>query len=295
MYRPTDNPMTIHKALQEKQLQIGVPMLMTMISDPKQIYYLYIPATTCKTSSIFVTIHGINRMAREQIEAFIPFADRYGIAIVAPLFTKKRFPDYQRLGINGKGRRADLTLETILDEISLLTGINTEETYMFGYSGGGQFVHRYAITRPARVKRMVIAASGWYTFPDMDKKYPYGIAKTAKMKEISMEPNSFLTIPVCVIVGEKDKLRDRLLRKEKNIDQQQGQNRIERGIAWVKAMQKCCHSYDLRTQYKFHLLKDSNHSFLNCINNGDMGAIVFDFLLGDTHSNTRSISIHNAA
>ena len=290
MYLPEDNfiprlkttgtPMTIHRALQAKQLARGVTLKMTMINNPEQVYYMYIPRAACKTSSVFVTVHGVQRMAKEQIDAFIPFAEQYGITMIAPLFLKNRFPDYQRLGLGGKGRRADLVFEEILDEVSLLTGINTKTMYSFGFSGGGQFVHRYAMTRPERVKRMVLAAPGWYTFPDMDRKYPYGIARSGGMRGVSMEANKFLNIPASVLVGEKDNIRDRQLRKGERIDLQQGRNRIERGETWIKAMEKSCHSHGIHTQYKFQILANSNHSFLNCMDNGGMGGIAFDFLLG---------------
>lgn len=286
MYIPTATPMTIHKTLQKKKLTRGVSMKMTLTNDSEQMYYLYLPRTTCKTSSIFVTVHGIKRMAREQLDAFIPFAEQYGIAIMAPLFTKNRFPDYQRLGIGGKGRRADLVLEKILEEISLLTGINTEKIYMFGFSGGGQFVHRYAMTRAERVKSMVLAAPGWYTFPDMNMKFPYGVGRTRNIHGIQIDMGTILNIPACVLVGEKDNIRDRQLRREKRIDRQQGRNRIERGAAWIKAMEKYCHRHSIHSQHQFHILKDSNHSFFNCMDNGNMGKYIFDFLFNNSHEKT---------
>jgi pimeloyl-ACP methyl ester carboxylesterase len=111
-------------------------------------------------------------MAKDHALKFASFAERYGVVLVAPLFPKDRFGDYQRLGRNGRGERADQALNRILTEVGFLTGANIDKLYMFGYSGGGQFVHRYAMAYPQRTARIVVAAAGWYTFPDSAVNYP---------------------------------------------------------------------------------------------------------------------------
>ena len=47
-------------------------------------------------------------------------------------------------------------------------GATSEKTYgIYGFSGGGQFVHRYAIfTNPKRASIIIPAGSGWYTLPN---------------------------------------------------------------------------------------------------------------------------------
>ena len=122
-----------------------------------------------------------------QEKQFAYFAERYGVILVAPLFPKDRFCDYQRLGREGRGERADHALNRILAEVRLLTGTDINRLYMFGYSGGGQFVHRYALAYPERMARIVIAAAGWYTFPDQNVNYPRGIKKAKGLPDIHFE------------------------------------------------------------------------------------------------------------
>lgn len=44
---------------------------------------------------------------------------------------------------------------------------------------GAQFVHRYVTFMPdTRVDRAVSANAGWYTLPDVDVAYPYGLKNT---------------------------------------------------------------------------------------------------------------------
>lgn len=263
------------------KLPRGRVLCQTLLTDSKQAYYLYLPRANYSRTSLFVSIHGINRMAKEHVDAFVVFAERYGVAVVAPVFPANRFSDYQRLGVRKKSLRADHALHNILEEVSMLTSISSDQLFMFGYSGGGQFVHRYAMAYPERVKRIVVAASGWYTLPDQDLKYPYGIANTRKISGIPFDPARFLTIPSCVVVGEKDICRDSKLRKTKKIDNRQGRNRLERGKLWIRIMKESAETYHLDTEFDFQVLPDSGHSFIKCMHRGGMGEIIFKFLYGD--------------
>ncbi|OEU54283.1 MAG: hypothetical protein BA868_01875 [Desulfobacterales bacterium C00003106] len=258
----------------------GTVLSRNLINDLKQEYFLYIPTAGGAGVPVFVTVHGIKRMAIEHALEFASFAEHYGVVLVAPLFPEGRFCDYQRLGRDGRGDRADLALNRILAEVGFLTGANTDKLYMFGYSGGGQFVHRYAFAYPGRTARIVVAAAGWYTFPDSKVKYPRGISKPKGLKDIQFDPVRFLSVPTCVVVGRKDTKRDHNLNKSGRIDQQQGVTRLERGKNWIKAMRAAARSHHLDTRYIFEELPACNHCFVKCVRRGKMGRRVFDFLFG---------------
>lgn len=258
----------------------GTVVTRKLIDDPKQEYFLYVPRKGCKGSSVFITVHGVKRMAKEHAGEFAPFAERYGVVLVAPLFPKDRFCDYQRLGLNGKSVRADLALNRIIEEVGFLTGAYTDKLFMFGYSGGGQFVHRYAMAYPQKPKRIVVAAPGWYTFPDYKANYPLGIKKVQGLRNVTFDPARFLSIPACVMVGERDVHRDAELNKSTRVDRQQGLNRLERGKTWVRAMENAARARNLETEFDFQVLSGCNHSFLKCMYRSQMGNRVFKFLFG---------------
>ena len=256
----------------------GTVVMRHLLADPEQIYFLYWPERACVAAPALVTVHGISRNALEQIAAFAAFAEWFGVVLVAPLFTQSRFQDYQRLG--RRGRRADRTLDDILVEVRRLTAAHTEQIHVFGYSGGAQFVHRYAMAYPERVKAAGVAAAGWYTFPDPALRYPYGIRSTAKSLDLCFEPLQFLRVPMHVWVGERDLTRDAALRQSKRVDHQQGSNRIERARRWVAAMQMAAQRANLETPYSMTLLPRSNHSFKLCVKRGQLAQRVFDALFG---------------
>ncbi len=259
-------------------LDIKTILSCTLRQDPTQRFLLYLPRRDMKAAPVFVTVHGISRNAEEHAQLFAPFAEQYGAILIAPLFPAERFPDYQSLG--RKGEPSDVMLDKIIAEIGSLTRAQTDRLYLFGYSGGGQFVHRYAMAHPERVARYAVAAAGWYTFPDPFLEYPRGIRQTSFFPDVSFDPARFLAVPACVLVGEKDIRRDPHLKKSRLTDRQQGSTRLERGIRWVQAMVDAAKAHRLKTPYTFHLIPRSNHSFAECMLKGNMGRLVFRYLFG---------------
>ena len=247
----------------------------------RQHYLLYVPKKSSSANMpIFVTVHGISRNAREHAKRFAPFAERYGVVLVAPVFSQDRFPDYQRLGRKGKGERADMALNNIIDEVGRLTGAKTDKLFLFGYSGGAQFVHRYAMVHSDRVAKLVLGAPGWYTFPDPTVKFPRGIAQTKSLPDVTFDPKSFLTIDTCVLVGERDVRQDAALNKSAKIVEQQGENRRTRGGQWVAVMMAAARSHGFETPYTFKTVPFSRHSFSQSMRRGKMGEMVFECLFG---------------
>ena len=262
----------------EYNLPTGKVLTRNLVQDHDQKYFLYIPRKGGGDAPVFVTIHGITRNAEKHAHLFLSLAERYGAVLVAPLFPKDRFQGYQRLGRKGRGVRADIVLKKILSEVGMVTGAVSNKLYMFGYSGGAQFVHRYAMAYPEEVARIALAAAGWYTLPDITVDYPCGIKPTKRLPEINFRPAKFLSIPACVMVGENDVKRDTDLRKSDLIDHQQGLTRLDRGKRWIKIMSAAAKSYHLKTPYHFQILPNSNHSFEECMKKGNMGKQVFEFL-----------------
>ncbi len=246
-----------------------------LTQDPDQEYFLYLPNTSLSEAPVLTCIHGVSRNAEEQIRSFMAYAEANGVIIVAPLFDTERFPDYQRLGRPVRGQRADLILQKILQDVACRINVAIQQIFMFGFSGGAQFAHRYMMAYPRQVNAVVLAAADWYTFPDEKYRYPRGIERSDKFTGIPFDLKQFLQIPVCVLVGEHDVVRDATLR---SIEHQQGLNRRERAVCWTKAMRTAAKLYDYDTHFYFELLPETGHSFSTAMAAGDMGERAFRFL-----------------
>ena len=251
----------------------------TLQSDPQQEYFLYIPKAGGEKAPLFISVHGISRNALEHATLFSRFAESYGVVLMVPYFTEDHHGDYQRLGRAGRGKRADLALEAIVAEVASLTGARSEKIYLCGFSGGAQFAHRYTMAHPDRVARAVIAAAGWYTFPDVSTPYPYGIGPSPDLPNVSFEPEKFLRVPMSVFVGEED-LTSESLRRNKEVDAQQGTTRIERARNWVAAMHAAAERHHLEPIVGYQQVRGIQHSFKQFMLEGQLGDRTFRALFG---------------
>lgn len=271
-------PQDVPKPGDAAALPVGKVLALNLTEEPEQRYFIYLPTRGTHQARMMVTVHGISRHARKHARRFAGLAERYNVVLVAPLFDKHRHPGFQRLGLSGQ--RADLALEKIIEEVGRLTGANTHQLYMFGYSGGGQFVHRFAMAYPERVASIAIGAAGWYTFPDPDRRFPYGIQPHRKLPGIRFRQEQFLRIPATVLVGEKDDKIDHALRTSRRIDERQGASRFERGQRWVDAMQRAAQQHGFDTPYRFVALPGADHSFSRSVKWGALDRHVFNALFG---------------
>ncbi|PVH71678.1 poly hydrolase [Cadophora sp. DSE1049] len=189
-------------------------------NDPRVSYKLYIPpshlnpnprdpSNTQQLLPLLVVIHGTSRKASELVESLIPFAQEKRCAVLAPLFP---------MGIDGpddvdsykllrsKTMRSDLAVLSMLEEISIRwPGLSTDKVFLCGYSGGGQFAHRFMYLYPERLHAVSIGAPGRTTLLDKDLDWPHGIQNTSDIFGIIVDPASIAEISsIQLVVGEND-------------------------------------------------------------------------------------------
>lgn len=213
-----------------------LPLEHARLDDSLRSGYLHYRPAGPRLRPPLVLVHGITRDHDTLAAAFLPVAARLGIELVLPIFTTRRHGGYQRLRTADRSRTAAEVLDDILDH----SGVSVaERVCMFGFSGGGQFAHRYALLRPERVAALSVGAAGWYTFPDPNQPFPYGVAPGSLPGGAAAGLEAFLRLPVQVLVGELDTARDRSLRCSSRIDRQQGPHRVARAMAWIEALRRC--------------------------------------------------------
>jgi pimeloyl-ACP methyl ester carboxylesterase len=209
-------------------------------------------------------------------------AEEYGWVVLAPHFNEHRFNnDYQRLNLSilGTGVRADLRLNELVQEVGyLIPGINREKIYLFGFSGGGQFVHRYVAFHPERVLRAVSAGSGWYMWPSETLIYPVGTLVLLEGVEPSIR--DLLTANLLVLVGTED-TTDSSFREtyyiHNDLNTIQGETRIERAANWVDELEQIAERENIDLNVELMFAQDTGH----CISY-ELRTIASDYLTADT-------------
>ena len=228
-------------------LRVGFNKLRT---EDGQLFYLYLPSKVeelPKGSRILVSIHGSSgknandrgeKKVKKAAKVLTDLADKNDWVILAPQFDRDRFNnDYQRL--NFFGSRADVNLNRLIKETGrLLPGIITTKIFLFGFSGGGQFVHRYAAFNPDRIDRAVAGGAGWYMWPDKNLPYPIGISPKSFVPGVKPHLRKLCTLNLYIIVGDGDSTQGIVKRRYRNYDLLilQGEGRRERARNWVAAL-----------------------------------------------------------
>lgn len=236
----------------------------TVGSCPRQ-FFLYRPATEVAGAPLVVSVHGIARNAAAHAFRLMDEADHYGLCVVAPLFEKTQFGQYQQLEDVRTGLRSDLALLDILDAAKRLTDADHRKILLFGYSGGAQFAHRFAMAHPSRVASTVLVGAGWYTFPNEEDPYPYGLDTRRGGFALRLDAGAFARVPQHVIVGDLDVRRDSSLRRSKRLDRTQGLTRVERAQRWVRAMQAFAPKEQASVNPTYDTLDRVGHSFVDSV------------------------------
>lgn len=237
--------------------------------------WLALPDTISDTLPPLVAVHGIRREACAQAEFFGERATVLGRPVVAPLFEKTNWPRYQQAVRHG---RADLALLRLMTELQDAGVWRTKKFDLFGFSGGAQFAHRFAMLHPGVVSRLITSSAGWYTFPD-NAVFPFGLAPRPDRCDswaprLTSKLDQFLALPMHVCVGADDNITDRNTRTGPEIDAQQGLHRRARASRWAQAVRSAAQARNIPASVEFVALPSCGHNFRNCIIRGGLDAIV---------------------
>ncbi len=241
-------------------------------------YFLFIPDRSETPEAVMVSVHGLARNAAENMFRFARLAEAYNVCLIVPHFGRDVYRRFQTLSPGKQGATADAALNEVLVDVDKRFGIDTHKISLFGFSGGGQFAHRYILCNPGRVERAVLMAPGWFTMPDSSAPYPYGLAESERLGEHQIDLPGLLETPLLVMVGAADTRRSKSLNKERQIDAVQGRTRLARAKNWVKMMNHTARSQGLPENVNLHIIDDAGHNFTRNMSQHALGELTMNFL-----------------
>lgn len=241
-------------------------------------YFAYVPRSISPASSLLVTVHGIDRKALQHAMRFAPWAEQRNFVVLAPHFSKTRMPRYQKTLPGPSGESPLDALDLTVDHFLRATGIRPAMKNLFGYSGGAQFAQRYVLRGRLSWDKLVLAAPGWFTMPDPELPFPYGLGASLAAGACLPELDRLLTTPTLVLVGSEDTHRDSSLNREQQIDAVQGLTRLERAGRWTEAMTAEAARRGVRSLVHLQTLPGAGHDFEDNMKSHDLGRIVCDWL-----------------
>jgi len=238
------------------------------------------PGQHTKPVPLAVCVHGYTRQPLDQLRAFAPLAASLGFALALPLFDERHHRRYQQLLHPRRGTRSDLALLHALDAMAGRHGVDASRLFLFGYSGGAQFVHRFALCHPQRTAALAIGAAGWYTWPDTQHDWPLGLADAQAKLETPIDLERFLRLPMALWVGERDTAADEHLRDEPQLASLQGVHRLERARNWADSVRDAGRVRGISNELTVTVLPRVGHDFASCDRKGELAARVMDFFDG---------------
>lgn len=195
-----------------------------LASDPRLSYALYVPRKhynpdPSKSTNgdgvpalpklpLLVSIHGTGRDVSSTYNALFPFADSTPCAILSPLFpacldSPDDLDSYKVL--RSKTLRSDLALLAMIDAVAhQWPGIETHRVFLMGFSGGGQFVHRFLYLYPERIAAVSVGAPGSVTLLDEELSWPEGIADAQFLFGKKVDNELIRQVPIQLVVGGAD-------------------------------------------------------------------------------------------
>lgn len=153
-------------------------------NKPIRIHYYIPPSGNMADMGVLFVFPGTNRNADDYLTPWTGIADNKKIMVFSLEFPSATYSvsEYIEGGMfSGNTLLPESSwtfslIEPLFDYVKQQTG-NTRSSYdIFGHSAGAQFVHRYMTFKPDnRVGKAIAANAGWYTVPDFDIDYPYGL------------------------------------------------------------------------------------------------------------------------
>lgn len=181
-----------------------------LASDQRFSYYAYVPPSLrgCDTAvPLVIVVHGTLRQPQVYRDEFVQFAEDQQCAVLAPLFPAgiidpEDIDNYKRLEF--RGIRFDQVLIEMVDEFATRYQLSIGDWYLHGFSGGGQFAHRFLYLHPERLAAVSVGAPGAVTLVDSTRDWWVGTADVLERFGTEVEPEKLRKVPVLLVIGEDD-------------------------------------------------------------------------------------------
>ncbi|MGW6461870.1 alpha/beta hydrolase [Streptomyces sp. NPDC055078] len=184
---------------------IGRTPFAACAADPRFSYCLYVPEGYDEDGDtdypLVALIHGTDRTAAEYRNAFAEFCERHDCIVIAPLFpagvtAPGELHDYKFLDYAGV--RFDEIFLSMVDEVRTKYRVRGRRMLMHGFSGGGQFAHRFYYLHPDLLSAVSIGAPGLVTL--LDDTLPWWAGTEGRTLDLP----AMRRVAVQLVIGAED-------------------------------------------------------------------------------------------
>lgn len=249
----------------------------------EQHVYLGRPVNLKADRPVVIVMHGVRRNADEYRDQWHDLAVAHRFLLVVPEFSDRDFPEAEGYNfgnvygpdgaIQPRSVWAFEAIEPIFDEVRRRYGMSAEGYALYGHSAGAQFVHRFLFHVPeARVTRAVAANAGWYTMPDPEIAFPYGLQGSAVGPD---RLRRALQLPLTVLLGEEDTDPEHPSLRRSPEALAQGPHRYARGEAFYETGRAAAQRLGVPFGWRLATVPGADHD------NRKMAPAAVPYLLGE--------------
>lgn len=235
-----------------------------------RVWY-YAPEEELENLEIVCVMHGASRNGRDYRDSWISLANQYKFLLLAPEFSEAAYPAASSYNLGNMFDENDQQnpeeewsfniIDALIEEVKTQISSKEDSFFLYGHSAGAQFVHRYHLFHPNnKAQKSIAANAGWYTLPELDKAFPYGLAGTAAN---TSDIQQAFTNKLIVLLGTEDNdpnasnLRQTIEAKE------QGPHRFARGNYFFQQSQSAAMKLNTVFNWELKTVEGVGHSNAN--------------------------------
>jgi hypothetical protein len=180
-------------------------------ADRRFSYGVYVPSNytpaTARSFRILVAVHGSERAPEATRARFVDLAEELGLIVLAPLFPVAVTDDeetHNYLFLAYRDTRYDLILLAMVDEVAHRFDVPAAKVSMAGFSGGGQFAHRFMYLHARRLDAVSVGAPGAVNTLDEGRDWFVGVRDVVGRFGLPVDRIGLQGLPVQVVVGSDD-------------------------------------------------------------------------------------------
>ena len=257
------------------EISIGSGTFIFSFNDVDVEVFYHVPASYTASSKVVFALHGGSRDAEGVRDNMIQKSIEYNFVLIAPKFSSQNFSlgDGYNLGnvyedgdnpststLNDEEEWSFSIIEPLFDSVVSSLSLIEEKYNLFGFSAGAQFVHRFIQFKPnARFNKVVAGAAGWYTVPDNNIPFPYGLDNSILT---NTNLSNLLSKDLYIQVGALDNDPNSVGLRHNEYADAQGLNRVTRAVHFFESGQNIAESNNYNLNWSLHIIQGAGHNLI---------------------------------